>query len=166
MRRRISNGYSASLYRKKFFLAYYLYINSLSNKLVSMNVLHSSLQDFLLELLQKYKFFLNQIKNPLLIAKISRYGQTSLEASNRLRLLYINKTSIKRKLIQRSRQKLFTINKLKKLKVKKYFFLSFTNLSSTKNLIIKYKNLLFLTKKRIDLFKLKGVRSNYLSNLY
>jgi len=131
-----------------------------------MNVLHSSLQDFLLELLQKYKFFLNQIKNPLLIAKISRYGQTSLEASNRLRLLYINKTSIKRKLIQRSRQKLFTINKLKKLKVKKYFFLSFTNLSSTKNLIIKYKNLLFLTKKRIDLFKLKGVRSNYLSNLY
>jgi len=131
-----------------------------------MNVLHSSLQDFLLELLQKYKFFLNQIKNPLLIAKISRYGQTSLEASNRLRLLYINKTSIKRKLIQRSRQKLFTINKLKKLKVKKYFFLSFTNFSSTKNLIIKYKNLLFLTKKRIDLFKLKGVRSNYLSNLY
>ena len=56
--------------------------------------------------------------------------------------------------------------RLKKQKIKKYFFLSFNNLSKTKNLIIKYKNLLFLLKQRIDLFKLKGVKSCYLNNLY
>ena len=51
-------------------------------------------------------------------------------------------------------------------KIKKYFFLSFNNLSKTKNLIIKYKNLLFLINKRIEFFKLKGVKLKHLSNLF
>jgi len=153
-------------YRKKFFLAYYLYIQSVSSRLMALNVLHMSLQEFFFKLLEKYNFFLNKIKDPLLLSGILNYSQKSLNISNRVRLLFINKTSIKTKLIKRSRQLSYSRLRLKQRNLKKYFFLSFNNLSVTKNLIIKYKNLLFLLKQRIDLFKLKGVKSCYLNNLY
>lgn len=80
--------------------------------------------------------------------------------------MYVNKVSIKSK-IKNSILKVSQIAIQQRiLGLKKYFFLAFNNLTMVKNLIIKYKNLLFLVKKRINLFKLKGIRSGYLNNLY
>lgn len=80
--------------------------------------------------------------------------------------MYVNKVSIKSK-IKNSILKVSQVAiQQRVLGLKKYFFLAFNNLTMVKNLIIKYKNLLFLVKKRINLFKLKGIRSGYLNNLY
>lgn len=59
--------FSQQLYRKKFFLAYYLYINSLSSKLISKNLLHTSLQHFFFQILDNYEFFLKKIKDSSLL---------------------------------------------------------------------------------------------------
>ena len=84
----------------------------------------------------------------------------------RTNILFINKAVICSKLKVRAHGSSLLRLRLKKQKIKKYFFLSFNNLSKTKNLIIKYKNLLFLLNKRIEFFKLKGIKLKYLSNLF
>ena len=52
------------------------------------------------------------------------------------------------------------------LKSKKYFSFCYNNLETMKNLILKYKNLLFVVNKRIIFFKLRRKSHRYLGNLY
>lgn len=125
-----------------------------------------SLQDFLFSLIQKYDFFLHKIKDGDLTSEVFSYSQKSIEASKYTRILYINKLSIKSKIKNAILKVSQNAVQQKVLGLKKYFFLAFNNLTMVKNLIIKYKNLLFLVKKRINLFKLKGIRTGYLNNLY